>query len=501
MVGVHKRFPGTHAVRGVDFALRAGEIHGLVGENGAGKSTLMRMLAGVLRPDAGRIEIAGRPLPPGSPALARRAGIAALAQEPSVVPGLSAIANVFLGQTLSRAGFRSERRMALRFAELAAELGLSVDGRAPAGSLGPGAQKGVEIMRALQQGARVIVLDEPTASLPPADREALFRAMRLLRDRGASLVFISHHLDEVLALADAVTVLRDGAVVHETAAGDTTTDRLVQAMLGHALEDEIEEEKLEARLHDVVGAEEVIAVDGLTVPGILHGVSLRVRRGDIVGVAGLVGSGRTTLLRALAGAEPAARGLLRVQGAPARWPRSPAEALRLGIALAPEDRRRQGLVLSLTAGENIVLSRLGAAARGGLVRRSLVLEQAGEQADTVHFDRARLRAPARVLSGGNQQKVVLARALRRRPDVLLVDEPMRGIDVGAKAEIFRVLRALADDGTAIVMVSEEIEEVLALASRVVVLARGTVTATLDGPEADERAVLAAMFRFDRESAA
>ncbi len=491
--GLTKSFPGVRAVDDVSLELLAAEVHGLVGENGAGKSTFVKMLSGAHVPDAGELLIGGRPVRVNSPLSARAHGVTAIYQEPHIVPALTPVANVFLGQERSRGGLRDERGMRRRFLELADELGVTVPAGGPAGRLSIGAQQSVEIMRALERDARVIIMDEPTAALAHDEIEALHRAIGVLLARGAAVLLISHKLEEVLELSATVTVMRDGRKVASTRASETDVDGLVAAMLGERFEGALERAKHGYRRTLDRSGPNRLEVAGLTVPGRLRDIGLEVRRGEIVGVAGLVGAGRTSLLRALAGLEPSASGVLTLDGRPVRWPSTPQAARALGIALAPEDRRRQGLVLGRRGSENVVLSSLRSVGRGGLARRRDVVEAADATAGKVGFARTRLLAPAGTLSGCNQQKLVLAKCVRTAPRVLLVDEPARGIDVGAKAEIFGLLQDLSEQGMAMVVVSEDIEELVAFVDRVVVLCRGEVTAELEPEQATPDALGRAMF--------
>jgi ABC-type sugar transport system ATPase subunit len=493
MRGLWKSFPGVQALRGVDLDLDEGEVHGLVGENGAGKSTLAKILSGSFAVDVGTIEVFGKPLPPASPAAARRAGIAAVSQEPNIVPKLSPVANVFLGQTRTRNGFLRERQMRQRFLEWSRLLNVSLPTGGAAGALSIGAQQSIEIIRALEQEARIVIMDEPTASLGPAEREALHRTIRLLQEHGAAIIFISHKLDEVLEICETVTVLRDGQKVVSTPASSASVDSLVAAMLGERLEVVLEQEARAHRRERQATRDIVLKIEGVTVEARLHGVDLSVRRGEILGIAGLVGSGRTTLLRAIGGAEPSATGRMTVGGRRVHWPTTPRQALRLGLALAPEDRRTQGLVLSLVAGENAVLPVLDTLTTAGFVRRGLLFRQAASAAEKVGFSPNRIRAVARTLSGGNQQKLMLAKSLSTAPKVLLIDEPVRGVDVGAKAEILSQLLQLTEQGMALIMVSEETEELLALVDRVVVLRNGTVAGEFVGEELEIEPILKSMF--------
>jgi rhamnose transport system ATP-binding protein len=478
--GVEKSYPGVRAVRGVSLQIREGEVHGLVGENGAGKSTLVRMLSGAVLPDAGTIRVRGHTLPPGSPRAARRAGVCAIYQEPTIVPKLSPVANVFLGEARSRFGLIRTRWMRHRFGELCAQLGAKLPAGGATGELSLSSQRSIEILRALQQRARVVIMDEPTASMPLDERQALYGAIEALKRGGASVIFISHDLDEVLQVSDVVGVLRDGQRVLSTPAKQTDPSKLIEAMLGRRLE-VLSRRTQRDRSPDSLGPE-ILRIDGLSVPPKLHDVHLTVRAGEIVGVAGLVGSGRTTLLRAIAGAEPRAMGRLLAGGQDVRWPASPRRAHRLGTFLVPEDRHHQGLVLSLGAGENVVLPCLPAVSRRGVTLKRRVLQTARGAGERVGFPVARLRAPAWTFSGGNQHKLMLAKALASEPRVLLLDEPLRGIDVGAKAEILTVLTDLAARGMGLVVVSEELEEILPIVNRLIVLADHRVAADLDGED-------------------
>jgi ABC-type sugar transport system ATPase subunit len=500
--GLHKRFSGVHAVKGVDLDLRAGRIHALVGENGAGKSTLIKMITGALAPDAGEVTIHGRVLPVVTPATALRAGVAAIHQEPNVVPALSPVANVFLGQTLTRLGWRREREMRRRFDRWADALGVELPSGGAAGRLPVGACQLIEIVRALEHGADVVVMDEPTASLSLEERRGLFRIIELLRGRGTAIVYISHHLDDVLRIADVVTVMRDGAVVATVDAADASVDSLVAMMLDSSLEEVLHgtarpggpgTTPASAARAGAAGPAPALRVANLSVRRKLHGVDLAVSAGEIVGIAGLVGSGRSTLLRALGGAVADARGELWLDGVSVPMPRTPRQAQRRGVSLAPEDRRTEGLVLSRSSAENLVLSSLSSAGRAGFASPRSVRRIGADASPRIGFDPMRLDARAATLSGGNQQKLVLGKMLLARPKVLLVDEPTRGVDVGAKAEIFRLLRSLAADGMAIVMVSEETDELVSFVDRVVVLRRGTVAASFDAGSADPDDVLSSMF--------
>jgi rhamnose transport system ATP-binding protein len=492
--GIDKTFPGVRALHDVDLDVLPGEVHGLVGQNGAGKSTLVKILTGADDADAGVVEAFGQ-LAHGDPRARRRAGIAAIYQEPAIVPQLSAAANVFLGRPPRRGPFVSRTATRRAFRALTARLGLAIDPDVRAASLPVASQQMLELMRALAADHRILIMDEPAAALGPAERERLSATIRGLREAGVAIVYVSHNLDEVLALCDRVSVMRDGELVATEPVERWTTERLVSAMLGHVLP----LPPPRGRGRTLADAEELLRVEGLSVPGVLHDISFALRRGEILGLGGLVGSGRTELLRALAGADGGAHGRLSIAGRQRPWPRSVASALALGIALAPEDRQAQGLVLSMSAAANVVLTDMRALASGPVLPEGRRLRRAAEILEPLGFDTARLREPAGAFSGGNQQKLVVAKWLQRRPDVLLLDEPTRGVDVGAKAELLAVVRRLAADGMSIIMVSSELEELVEGADRVLVLARGRLVGEVDRDGASVQRILRLAFDVERRA--
>jgi ABC-type sugar transport system ATPase subunit len=488
--GISKSFPGTQALEDVSFDLLAGEIHGLVGENGAGKTTFVKVITGAYTADAGSVEVFGERLEPGDPRAHKRAGIAAIYQDLMIVPEMSAAGNVFLGRPRSVGPFVSRAHTQRDFEELTNRTGVAIDPNAKAGSLPVATRQMLEIMRALAANHRILIMDEPTSSLGPAETEHLYEVTRALRQEGVSTIYISHDLDGVLAQCDRVSVLRDGRLVATEDVMSWTKHGLVAAMLGHTL-------RKPPALRRPIGKSEALRVAGLTIPGTVEDVAFTLRRGEILGVAGLVGSGRTELLRALAGAEPTARGRLFVKGNEVSWPRTVRAALKLGIALAPADRKSEGVHTSLSAAANITLSDMTAVARGPLLSERRQLRRAKDVAGGIGFDVSRLRSPAEIFSGGNQQKLVIAKWLHRRPDVLLMDEFARGIDIGAKAELLTVMTRLADDGLSLIVVSSEFKDLVDVADRVLVLARGRLISELRGHETSVERILRLVFAVER----
>ena len=490
--GIAKSFPGVVALRGVDFDVCAGEVHGLVGSNGAGKSTLVKIITGAHDADAGSIEVFGLQVRHGDPRARQRAGIAGIYQEQEIVPELSAAANVFLGRPRRRGVFVSGSGTRAAFRQLTERLGLAIDPDVRAASLSVADQRLLEIMRALAADHRILIMDEPTASLGPAERERLYETIRGLRDEGVATVYVSHNLDEILGLCDRVSVMRDGELVATEPVEHWTKERLVTAMLGHVV---VEPPPQRRRVVE----EEALRVEGLSVPGVLEDIAFTLRRGEILGLAGLVGSGRTELLRALAGADPDADGRLFVSGRQRPWPRTVRRALAAGIALAPEERKSQGLVLSLSAAANVSLTDMRAVAWGRVLREGRRLRRAAEIMRPLGFDASRLREPAGAFSGGNQQKLVVGKWLHRRPDVLLMDEFTRGIDVGAKAEMLAVVRRLAVEGMSVIIVSSELEELVEGADRVLVLARGRLIGELSHVDASVERILRLIFEVEGQA--
>ena len=493
--GVEKTYGAIRALHPVDLDVQPGTIHALVGQNGAGKSTLLGILAGRTRANAGTVEVFGTLEALGDPRTARRVGIVAIYQELTIVPAQSAVANVFLGQTISRSGLLSEQAMRQRFVDLAHRLDVRIAPDAEARTLSVADQQILEIMRAVQSEARIILFDEPTAALAPAERTALFRLMRDLRANGHTMLYVSHNLDEVLDISDDVTVFRNGRLIASAAVAEWSKPKLVGAMLGEDVGD-IYHRRLGRR---PAGDRELLRAEDVDVPGAIGGVDLSLMPGEVVGIGGLVGSGRTTLLRALAGLEVTATGNLWIDGKKRPWPRTPHAARGLGIALVPEDRKLQGLVLGMSAMENIALPRLRDSKRYGLLSDERMRGSAEGVSRLFRLDPSRLRHPVHQLSGGNQQKALLARWRYCRPKVLLVDEPTRGIDIGAKGEILDCLRAFADDGIGVVIVSSELEEIVAVADRVLVLAEGRLVGHLDAGrgEVSVAAILNEAFRVEK----
>jgi ribose transport system ATP-binding protein len=483
---VSKSFPGVQALRKVSFVLETGEVHGLVGANGAGKSTFIRMLSGASTPDTGDIEVQGRPISFEDPRAQRNNGIAAIYQELTIIPEMSALSNVFLGEVPYRWFIVDRGGMEKRFHELAQWMGVKIAPHAKANTLSVASQQMLEIMRAVQAEHDVIIMDEPTAPLGPFERSRLYELIGRLKDNNVSIIFISHDLDEVLRLCDRVSVMRDGQLIETRLSPAWTKDTLVKAMLGDV-------QIVPGRKRERGAGKELLRVRNLSLPGKVSGIGFELGEGDVLGIAGLVGAGRTEVLRSIAGLEPSSEGSMAIDGRECSWPQSVGEAIERGIALAPEDRKREGLVLSRSALSNLLLADIGSVARGPVISPRARRATATMLARQIGFNPDRLDTDALHLSGGNQQKLVIGKWLHRRPRLLLLDEPTRGIDLGAKQEIFQTIRSLSDQGMGVVLVSSDLEEVVEHADRILVMARGKQIAMLDGHEASVERILNLIF--------
>jgi ribose transport system ATP-binding protein len=478
--GVKKRFGGVVALDGVDLTVHAGRVQCLLGENGAGKSTLIKTVAGVHEPDEGQILIDGEPVRIPDTAASERLGIATIHQELNLVPSLSVAENITLGRTPRRWGIvdRGEQR---RIARDALELiGLDVDLTRPVGTLGIARQQLVEIAKALSIDARVLILDEPTAALTRTEIKQLFRVVHGLREKGVGMVFISHHLDEIAEIGDSVTVLRDGQFVDEVPA-DTPEADLVRLMVGRNIE------QLYPRRRTAIG-EPLLEIHHLSRTGAFDDISLTVRAGEVVGLAGLVGAGRTEVLRAVAGADPYDSGEILVKGTALPKHRVPA-AVSAGVGHVPEDRKSQGLVLKAPVEENLGYATLRRYARGPLADRKGQRRRAQAVSERMRIRLHDVRQAVGSLSGGNQQKVVFGRWVLAESRVLLLDEPTRGVDVGAKVEIYELINSITDAGGAVLLASSELPEVLGISDRVVVMAGGRIVGEMAAQEATQDSVM------------
>jgi rhamnose transport system ATP-binding protein len=479
-----KSYGAVRALRHGTISLRPGEVRALVGENGAGKSTLVKLLAGVIRLDSGEMLVDGEPVDFHSPTAARDAGIAVIYQEPTLFPDLAVAENVVMGRHPLGGGHRIDRRaMNRQVQDLLDRLGVRLDAERPVRGLSIADQQIVEIAKALSFDARVLIMDEPTAALSGPEVERLFGVVRTLRERGAAVLFISHRLEEVFEICETVTVMRDGEVVHDARTKDLTPDELVRRMVGRELS------AMFPKLDAEIGAP-ALKVSRLTREGVFTDVSFEIRRGEIVALAGLVGAGRSEVARAIFGIDRPDGGEVELEGKKLR-PGRPLAAMRAGLGFVPEDRRQQGLVMDLSIRHNATLTRLNALARMGLLRARDERNLAAEWAARLQLKYHRIDDPVAFLSGGNQQKVVLAKWLATKPVVLIVDEPTRGIDVGTKAEVHRLLSELAQEGVAVLMISSELPEVLGMADRVLVMHEGRITGELTREQADEESVMRA----------
>jgi rhamnose transport system ATP-binding protein len=479
-----KRFGAVQALDDGTISLFAGEAHALLGENGAGKSTLVKILAGVHHPDSGELRVQGALVELSDPAAARDAGIAIIYQEPNLFPDLTVAENVFMGRQPLRSGRRIDRaEMQQQVAAVLTRLGVRLDPGRIARGLSIADQQIVEIAKALTLDAKVIVMDEPTAALSATEVNRLFRIVENLRASGAAVMFISHRLEEVFALCQRVTVMRDGRHVLTAPIAELTSDSIVRAMVGR----DLVERPAALRGH---AGETVLAVDRLTREGVFIDVSFSVGAGEIVALAGLVGAGRSEVARAIFGIDRYDAGSVTMLGARLKVG-SPNAAMAAEIGLVPEDRRQQGLVMSMSIERNIALASLARLRSHGLIRRRVERSFAAEWAHRMQIKYGRLGNAVGTLSGGNQQKVVLAKWLGRKPRCIIVDEPTRGIDIGTKAEVHRLIAQLAEEGVAVLMISSELPEVLRLADRILVMREGRLVRELSSSEATEELVIAA----------
>ncbi len=494
MAGISKRFPGVRALDNVDFEVAPGEIHALLGENGAGKSTLLKILSGAQQQDSGTITFEGRQISVPSPHDAQRLGIVTIYQEFTLAPNMTIAENVFIGREPGVKPFINWRKMAADTKVLADRIGLSINPRALVRDLSVAEQQMVEIARALSMQSRLIVMDEPTSALSASEVEKLFRIVRDLKAQGLSIIFVTHRLEEVIELCDRYTVLRDGHLVGSGAVAETDIDGIIRMMVGR------EVNALFAHRADETAGEVALAVENISRRGntqdqnatVLDRVSFNVRHGEILGIAGLVGAGRTEVARAIFGADPFDSGRVVIDGKQVDI-RSPQDAIRHGIGLVPEDRKQQALFLSLA-----IRSNLSIAALDRLGTMGLFIDDGAERRLVEEYRKAlniRMAGPEQLvvnLSGGNQQKVVLARWLALRPKILIVDEPTRGIDVGAKVEVHNLLFDMARAGIAIVAISSELPEVLAISDRIVTMREGRVTGEVSRAKANQELLMSMM---------
>ena len=489
---VSKRFPGVVALEGISLAVRPGELHAICGENGAGKSTLMKILSGVIPDYSGQLLIRGKVVAFRGTRDAEAAGVSIIHQELNLVEQLSAAANIFLGREMrGRLGLRDDRRMEAAARDLLSQLECDIDPRQSAGTLRVGDQQLIEIAKALSLQSEILIMDEPTSALTESEVGRLYRVIDRLRKRGVTILYISHKMDEVFHLSDRITVLRDGRMVKTLNTAETSPKDITRLMVGRELE------AIELGAHRTAG-ETLLRVSGLSLPWRGHArgwrlkdVSFELRRGEVLGIAGLMGAGRTELLECLFGAaaeQP--QGRIELLGKPVRF-QHPREACKAGVALVTEDRKRLGLFAAMNVGENISVCTLKELRSAGLISRSREWKAAGDVASKLNVKTAGLSAAITSLSGGNQQKCIIGRWLLTKPTVLLLDDPTRGVDVGAKAELYRLIDQLCREGIGIIITSSELPELLTVSDRILVLSEGRLTAEFSRAEATEHKIMEA----------
>jgi ribose transport system ATP-binding protein len=469
LTGVSKAFGGVRALDDVSIDVRVGEIHALLGENGAGKSTVLKILNGIHAPTAGRIEVFGAEIKEHTPDEARRAGIGMIFQEMSLVPTLTGAQNIFLNNEITGStGFIDDASAERRASELFKGLGVDIDPRAKVGALSAGQRQLTEIVKAISRNVRILILDEPTTALSGGEVGKLFAFLRKLKSEGVAIIYVSHRMDEITRIADRATILRDGKHVLTAPMSELTLDRIIEHIVGRRSRGFSDVKRLEASR----GAP-LLELRGLSGPRKPQGVDLTLYAGEVVGIAGLLGSGRSALARVLFGIDPKRSGEIRVKGAPVEI-NSPIDAVAKGIALVPEDRLRQGLILEHSVESNTSLSILDRLATGLFVSSAKAAEAADRQIEGLRIKTASRNAAVRTLSGGNQQKVVIAKWLNAEPDIFVLDEPTGGVDIGSKAEIITLVRDLAARGKAVLVISSELSELLTAADRIVVMADGRI---------------------------
>ncbi|MBX2997348.1 MAG: sugar ABC transporter ATP-binding protein [Caldilineaceae bacterium] len=485
MQQIEKRFPGVHALNGAQFELRAGEVHALVGENGAGKSTLMKILAGIYDADGGRILYQGREVTVPNPRAAQHLGISMIHQELNLMQHLTLAQNVFIGREPRRGlpFLLDESQLNAQTQALFDSMHLKLDPRTKAADLTVARQQMVEIAKALSFNSQVLIMDEPTAALTETEIEELFRIIRQLRARGVGIVYISHRLEELRQISDRITVMRDGHYVDTVDAAATSTDQIISMMVGRTIYESAPE------VSEDDNADVVLEVRGLNRGAEIKDVSFRLKRGEILGFAGLMGAGRTEVARAIFGADPVDAGEIYIDGRRVHM-RTPRDAVRQGIGYLSEDRKRYGLALGMNVEANVVLAAFKKFVdMAGVVNRRKTLEITRHYIDALAIKTPGPQQRVRNLSGGNQQKVVIGKWLTADTQILIFDEPTRGIDVGAKSEIYRLLNDLAQQGKSIIMISSELPEILRMSHRIIVMCEGRITGELSASEATQEAIM------------
>lgn len=485
MEGIMKEFPGVLALNNCRFDLRAGEVHALMGENGAGKSTLMKILTGVYQKDAGTIEFKGQPVELSNPKAAQDAGISMIHQELNLAPDLTVAQNIFIGREPRRKLrlFLDDRALHRQVKELFERMGLDMDPSIKVSELTVAKQQMVEIAKALSYNADVLVMDEPTAALSETEIEDLFRIIRQLRESGVGIVYISHRMDEIKRITDRITVMRDGQYIDTVSTAEVTTQDIISKMVGRQIYETSKPERTAGE------RETVLEVIGLNQGRNLKDINLTLKKGEILGIAGLVGAGRTELARAIFGADRIQSGEIRVHGRKVTI-KGPHDAVRQGIGYLSEDRKRYGCVVDLDVKSNVAIASYGSFLRpGGWMNTAKIREQAEDMVSRLKVKTPHVDQEVKFLSGGNQQKVVIGKWLTRDCDILIFDEPTRGIDVGAKSEIYRLLNDLAAQGKSIIMISSELPEILRMSHRILVMCEGRITGELDHEEATQESIM------------
>ncbi len=483
MNGIHKRFHGVHALKGVNFQLRSGEVHALVGENGAGKSTLMKVFCGIYKRDEGDIVLYGDPVNFSNIKESQDAGISMIHQELNMMNHLTVAQNIFIGREPMKGGFIDDKKMEKDAAELFNRIGVKIDPSVTLGTLTVGKQQMVEIVKAVSRNAKILILDEPTAALTQTEVEELFKIMRDLQEKGIGMIYISHRMDEIKRISNRITVMRDGEYVGTVDTQAVTKDEIINMMIGRVV---YEDPKTQSEVPE--GAEVVLEVKNLCSGKTIRDVSFTLRRGEILGFSGLMGAGRTEVARAIFGADPYDSGEIYIKGKKVNI-KTPADAVKQSIGYLSEDRKRYGLMLFKSVAENTAIASMDRYVKGGLINDEKLKEESIEYNEKLRTKTPSIEQLLKNLSGGNQQKVIIARWLIQDCDILIFDEPTRGIDVGAKSEIYTLMNELAKQGKAIIMISSELVEILRMSDRVLVMCEGRKTGELDISEATQENIM------------